>query len=166
MKIRISNLSEGVHHYDFLEDASELGLDERFIGQVAVKAELEKSKGQFFLRVKLKAVGRFTCDRCVDEFEMDLSNDYRMAYVYSREDAEGYDEDEIAFISENTNVIDISDDVRQFVILSVPLKLLCKEECLGLCSTCGVNLNHEECKCHKDAVDSRLETLRSMVNNN
>lgn len=166
MKIHISNLSEGVHQYDFHEDASELGLDERFGGQVMVKAELEKRRSQFFLRVKLETVGRFICDRCADEFDMSLSNEYRMAYVFSRKDAEGYDEDEIALIKESTNVIDISDDVRQFVILSVPLKLLCKEDCAGLCSTCGANLNYEECKCEKDAFDPRWETLRSMVNNN
>ncbi|MGC8654189.1 MAG: YceD family protein [Candidatus Kryptoniota bacterium] len=166
MKIHISNLVEGVHQYDFHEKASELGLDEHFRGQVVVKAELEKRRNQFFLRVKLETVGRFTCDRCADEFDMSLSNEYRMAYVFSRKDARGYDEDEIALIKESTNVLDISDDVRQFVMLSVPLKLLCKEECAGLCPTCGANLNYEECKCHKEAFDPGWEKLKTVVNNN
>jgi uncharacterized protein len=57
-------------------------------------------------------------------------------------------------------MIDLADDVRQTVVLAVPLKLLCKEECKGLCPRCGADLNKELCICPPEALDARWETLR------
>ena len=166
MKINISNLSEGVHEYDFEEISSSIELDERFSKPVFVKVELAKRRRQLFLTAHVKTSGRFTCDRCLEDFDTDLELDYRMTYVYEMNDAEGLDQDEVTVIHASTNVIDIADDVRDYILLTVPMKLLCKDDCAGLCRKCGKNLNHGPCSCPADDVDPRWEKLKQIMNKN
>ncbi len=166
MKINISNLSEGVHEYDFEETPSTIELDERFSKPVVVKVELEKRRRQLFLTAHVKTSGRFVCDRCLEDFDRDLEQDYRMTYVYEMNDAEGLDQDEVTVIHASTNEIDIAEDVRDYIFLSVPMKLLCKDDCAGLCRKCGKNLNRGPCGCPTEDTDPRWEKLKQIMNKN
>jgi len=168
LKINISNLSEGTHKYEFEEPPSSIKLDERFSGPVLVQAELEKRRRQLFLTGHVKTIGRFVCDRCLDEFETGIGVDYRMTYVYDPSDAGEIDKDELTVIHTSTNELKIDEDVREYVLLAVPLKLLCKENCAGLCGTCGANLNHETCDCATGITktDYVRDKKRKIANNN
>jgi uncharacterized protein len=164
MKINISKLSDGEHNYTFITKPSELEIDERrFNKPVYVEVTLEKSRRQIFLKANVYTVGRFQCDRCVEDFDLVLENTYRMYYVYSEEESKKYEPDEVMVITPETNEIDISDDVRQMVLLSVPMKLLCYEECLGLCPSCGKNLNFEVCTCKVEEIDPRWAPLLKLM---
>jgi uncharacterized protein len=164
MKINISKLSDGEHNYTFTTKPSELEIDERrFNKPVYVEVTLEKSRRQIFLKANVYTVGRFQCDRCVEDFDLVLENSYRMYYVYSEEESKKYEPDEVMVITPETNEIDISDDVRQMVLLSVPMKLLCYEECLGLCPRCGKNLNFEVCTCKVEKIDPRWAPLLKLM---
>jgi uncharacterized protein len=164
MKINISKLSDGEHNYTFITKPSELEIDEsRFNKPVYVEVTLEKSRRQIFLKANVYTVGRFQCDRCVEDFDLVLENSYRMYYVYSEEESKKYEPDEVMVITPETNEIDISDDVRQMVLLSVPMKLLCYEECLGLCPRCGKNLNFEVCTCKVEEIDPRWAPLLKLM---
>ncbi|MGO9481200.1 MAG: YceD family protein [Candidatus Kryptoniota bacterium] len=159
MRINISNLSEGTHEYEFEESPSNVKLDERFSKQISVKVELEKRRRQLFLTGHVKTSGKFVCDRCLAEFEKDVSVDYRMTYVQDQDDAGEVDEDEITVIHRSTNEIDIDEEIRESILVSVPLKLLCKEDCAGLCASCGKNLNDGTCACNYNEADPRWEIL-------
>ncbi len=164
MKINISKLSDGEHLYKFIVKPSDLELNnDRFNKPVYVEAIFEKSRRQLFLRATVYTVGRFQCDRCIEDFDMVLENSYRMYYVYSEEESKKYEPDEVVVITPETNEIDISDDVRQMVLLSVPMKLLCYEECLGLCPRCGKNLNFEICNCKVEQIDPRWAPLLKLM---
>ena len=159
MKINISNLSEGVHEYEFEEPPSSIKLDERFSKPVFVNVEIEKRRRQLFLTGHVKTSGKFVCDRCLTDFEKDLSVDYRMTYVHDRNDAGEIDKDEIVVIHPSMNEIKIDEDVRQYILVSIPLKLLCKEDCAGLCETCGKSLNHGTCDCPKGSNSDKKEEI-------
>ena len=166
MKINISNLSEGIHEYDFEESPSLLKLDGRFSKPVFVRVAIEKRRRQLFLTGHIKTLGRFICDRCLDDFDSDVAVDYRMTYVYDASDAGEVDKDELTVIHASTNEISIGEDVKEYVLLSVPLKLLCKENCAGLCGTCGTNLNHETCNCAKQEKEPKLIPEKKKTVNN
>ncbi|MFN3135882.1 MAG: YceD family protein [Candidatus Kryptonium sp.] len=164
MKINISRLSDGEHFYTFIAKPSDLSLDEqRFNKPVYVEATLEKSRRQFRLKANVYTVGRFQCDRCVEDFDKVLENSYNMYYVYDEEESKKYEPEEVVVITPETNEIDISDDVRQMVLLSVPMKILCYEECLGLCPRCGKNLNFEICTCKVEEIDPRWAPLLKLM---
>jgi uncharacterized protein len=71
--------------------------------------------------------------------------------------------DDVQVIAPDTVHIDLAEDVRQMISISVPLKLLCKEDCKGLCPKCGTNLNLGQCACKNDDVDARWEGLRDQL---
>ncbi len=165
MKIQIGGLSEGIHRYSFTEPASTLELGEDFSGSVVVETTLDKGPSQILLTSEIRATGQFVCDRCLSPFSADLAPGYAMVYVSEGTDTSHLDPTEVQVIPAGFHVIDISDDVRQTLLLSIPLKLLCKEACRGLCTECGTNLNNETCSCSHAEVDPRWEALKDFPRN-
>ena len=88
-----------------------------------------------------------------------------MFYVFDDLEKEKYLEDEVQVLAPNTVHIDISDDIRQMILLSIPLKLLCNEDCKGLCPKCGKNRNNEQCDCREDQADPRWQGLAGLIIN-
>ena len=166
MRIQIGGLSEGAHEYHFHESASSLGLNEEFHGDLHVDATLEKSGTQMFLRARISTTAEFQCDRCLAPFSEQVAVAYRMVYVMNGAETGNMDPSEIQRIAPGVNIIDITEDVRQTVLLSVPLKRLCREDCRGLCPHCGKNKNNESCTCTGAETDSRWEKLRFIQRNN
>ena len=166
MKINISNLSQGTHEYDLSKEAVELELQENFVGDVAAHVMLEKSSRQILLRARVVAHASFQCDRCLDEFKKEISPAFQLVYVWDVQEHSAAPDEDIRPLRPDTNMIDISDAVRDSVLVAVPLKLLCREECAGLCPRCGKNLNHTadgSCDCGPGEVDSRWNKLAGLV---
>jgi uncharacterized protein len=160
MKIQIAGLSEGLHTFHFREPVAEVNLAEDFSGDVGVDAELERSGKQLYLKADVRATGMFTCDRCTASFSLTVNAKYRMNYLWNSAEADGLDPSEVQVIPNGLPMIDLADDVRQTILLAVPFKLLCNEECKGLCPHCGADLNKESCTCPPETIESRWETLR------
>lgn len=79
------------------------------------------------------------CGRCLDEVTAEITaDDIELFY-----ELDGAGEE-----------IDISEDIREELLLNLPMNLLCDEDCAGLCKECGANLNNEECSCNKGASGS------------
>lgn len=160
MKISISSLSEGVHTYRFTAEPTLIGLGDNFTQEVLVDVTLDKTSRELFLKAEAKTSGRFVCDRCVDEFERRLVVNYHVVYVYDDRDKSKYTAGEVQVLSVGTTHIDLSEDIRQFLMLAVPLKLLCNDGCRGLCPHCGANWNHATCSCQEDVPDARWHALK------
>ncbi len=157
MIIKISNLSDGVHNFNFDESVDKIGLGEEFYGNINVDVELNKAPLQVVLNVSLSIAANFQCDRCAVDYSPVLSNSYQMVYFFGK-DQEGDDSLNVTYLHADADKIDISSDVRDYCILALPLKRLCKEDCKGLCYKCGKNLNQEECGCTDD-IDPRWQPL-------
>jgi uncharacterized protein len=160
MKIQIAGLSEGLHNFHFRESVADVGLGEDFSGDVDVDVMLEKTGKQIYVKTDVRTTGMFSCDRCAGPFSMPLHAFYQMYYVWDTGDAELYDPSEVQVIPGGLPLIDLADDVRQTVMLAIPLKLLCKDDCRGLCPHCGTDLNTGSCTCASGATDPRFEMLR------
>jgi uncharacterized protein len=163
MKIQVGGLSEGTHEYRFRTDAGDIELGERFSGEVTVEAALQKTGHQLALKARLAARGSFICDRCTAPFTLRLTPEYRMVYVSHETDVESLDPSEVQVIPIGLPIIDLTDDVRQTILLSVPLKLLCRQDCKGLCPDCGIDLNTGTCDCTSESADSRWDNLRGFT---
>jgi uncharacterized protein len=161
MKIQVAGLSEGVHQFHFGVPAAELGLGEGFL-EVQADVVLDKAPNQIALHVAVHTAADFSCDRCTVPFTAPLDARYRMHYIWNGEDASPYDAAEVQVIPQGGSVIDITEDVRQTVLIAVPLKLLCRQDCLGLCPHCGKDLNEGPCGCTSEEFDTRWEKLRAL----
>jgi uncharacterized protein len=165
-RINISNLSEGIHEYHFEAEPSKIGLDERFSGIVNIDVKLDKSIGQIFLQAGIRAEGSLFCDRCLENFHQELNTAYSMMYVQgARSTVDLNKEEEIQILRADMNYIDLDDDVRQYILLTIPQKLLCREDCQGFCPICGVNKNIASCTCRVQAEDSRWDELKKLSHN-
>jgi uncharacterized protein len=162
MKIRISQLPLGVHEYHCTSTPVKLGLENNFLSPVEIDASIDKTPRQLFLRVNVTTSGTFQCDRCIEEFNLLLRNQYGVFYVYEAMDSEKNTADEVRVITPDTVFIDLTNDVSEIVKLAVPLKLLCTEECKGLCPRCGTNWNHTTCDCKEERVDSRWQGFEGL----
>ena len=165
LRINISKLSEGEHLYPLEADAAEIGLGEEFRGEVTVQATLQKSPRQVFLNVEASATASFECDRCLDEFTQDLDAGYDVLYVTENHPDGTEGGPEVQVISPDANYLDLDEDVRQYLTLSEPPKRLCREDCRGLCPTCGANRNRESCECTDGSSDPRWEGLKKLSGN-
>lgn len=162
MKIQIGGLSEGAHEFDFQATAEEIDLGESFPGVVRVEVVAEKTGSQIVLKGDVHTEGRFICDRCAGDFTLALPASYKMYYVTEGGEFAGVDQSEMQTIAPGSGFIDITDDVRQTILLAVPLKLLCTEQCRGLCPKCGENLNDELCSCNGTERETHLEEHKSL----
>lgn len=165
LRINISNLSEGIHHRSLETEPAEIGLDSRFEKKVSVSATLEKTSRQLFLQADVRTGGVFNCDRCLEDFRKDVSCAFTIVYVSDGRAAAELEDKDVQIISPGTNLIDIGEDVRQYAILALPQKLLCKEDCAGLCPSCGSNLNRGSCSCVREEMDPRWEELKKFLEN-
>ncbi len=98
------------------------------------------------------------CDRCCEEYTKNMK--MRFNHRLSRTLANDGNDD---YIETPDFKLELDDVVISDVLLSLPLKNLCKEDCRGLCQSCGQNLNKGDCSCDKSRTDPRLEILKQFM---
>ncbi|MHB1687369.1 MAG: YceD family protein [Ignavibacteriaceae bacterium] len=163
MIIKISNLSDGVHNYIFDEPVKEIELEEFFFGNVLAEVEVNKSHNQIVLNAILKLSANFDCDRCTSNFNSVITAQYQMVYFFGKEAVED-DSLNTTYLPLNADKINLDGDVKDFALLSIPMKKLCKDDCKGLCFKCGKNLNEGDCDCEKSEIDDRWLPLKDLKN--
>lgn len=161
MILKISNLSEGEHNFVFDDKVDVLDLDNPFYGKYKSTIILNKLHDQLIISVNSIFKVKFECDRCATEYKTSLKSDYKMIYLMNEAPKET-DSLNVTYISRDADKIDIKSDVREFALLSIPMKKLCKEDCKGLCYKCGKNLNIEQCSCSTEEIDSRWKPLMNL----
>ena len=100
------------------------------------------------------------CDRCAADFQRDMEIPIDAVLVESLANEDS--EDEWVFPLE-ADTADLDDIVRTIFVLNMDSKLLCKDDCAGLCCRCGKNLNEGPCTCQKE-LDPRFAALKQLLN--
>ena len=112
-----------------------------------------------------------TCSRCLVEYEQPLRISIEDEYfavvdVVTGSKLDRPDEDTSNFCIDKNHVLDMSEAVRQYSALSIPMKPMCHEGCLGLCFGCGVSLNETSCECDMTTRDVRWGPLLELARTN
>lgn len=125
------------------EEIKNLGLPEEIEGKKLVgKLNLTKLENSILVEGEFVAGTVLICDRCLENFKTHIPFKLEREYNLNR----SVDSAENLFVDKYSD-IDITEPVREEVILAVPMKNICSEQCLGICLGCGANLNKEKCKC-------------------
>lgn len=128
-------------------------------------AELTEAIMEIRLSGHLKTRMEVACDRCLEpaSFPIDADFDlvYRPAsYMPDREEVEVADaETEIGFYDGG---IELTDVLREQILLSLPMSRTCREDCKGICPVCGENRNLVDCACHLEVADDRWSPLKDL----
>jgi len=142
MKIIISNIADGEHLYEFKEEPEFFELNDfRTKDGLTVRVELFKSNMQIHAKVNLSAACFFPCDRCLEEFDFKLENKFDVVFKYTKDEEEmkSSDDENLFFIGPETNKIDLKEVVREYVLLSLPMRRV-PEEKDGVCCFCKKNI--------------------------
>lgn len=166
MKICIRELNRGINNICF-ESKSILYADKEelnFVEPLKLVGTADLGDETLQLRYKIEALLSLTCVRCLEEYDYRINTEGGMSYVWKPEDKECLVGDgAIVRISPNEKEIDVTDSVGESLILSLPMKPVCKDNCKGLCVKCGANLNIETCECSTKKFDSGWNKLYGLA---
>jgi len=157
MVIKISGLKEGEHYYEFEDKIEELELEEPFFGKYSLNIKLQKFHNQILLDAELKTRTEFECDRCGVSYNTELRSNFQMVYLFG-EPGDNSSENTV-YLSPDADKINLFRELRDYAILSIPMKKLCSADCKGLCYRCGRNLNDGPCTCEEQKSDPRWQPL-------
>jgi uncharacterized protein len=99
------------------------------------------------------------CGRCLIDLSHPLQTEFSDLYIFSYKDRS---DDDLMFPEDG--YVDLGPIAREQLLLEIPLNLVCKPDCKGLCTICGANKNEIDCGHVEDDIDPRLANLRSPLN--
>ncbi len=97
------------------------------------------------------------CVRCLDQYSQPLTWEFTDLFAFNSKSVS----DSNLLVPENGR-IDLEPLLREYALLEVPIKPICRKECKGLCPTCGENLNHTDCGHRQSEVDSPFSQLKDL----
>lgn len=140
------------------------------------KAEIWNAGDRLLVMAELAGEALIPCSRCLTPFSLPLEVEFEEEFVEgtpgttASDDRDDEDEDEgldrqrpVTYYTGDE--IDLSDSLRENVLLELPMQPICSDDCRGLCPTCGTNLNGDACKCGaaQTEVDSRFAALKDLL---
>ncbi|UCF63706.1 MAG: DUF177 domain-containing protein [bacterium] len=167
MKIPILHLEEGYHHFSGVIKGGSLNFyrNEVYPRDLSVEVDLNKFEKNISCQISISTLAHYQCDRCLAEYDRNFSERLDILFHVGPQEIET-DEDEVVSISPDLKEIDITLYIEECLIVSIPMKLLCKESCKGICAGCGADLNTENCKCAETPHDSRWDKLMEIKKSN
>jgi uncharacterized protein len=115
----------------------------------------------------LHTENELTCSRCLSLFSYPLTVNIVEEYFPTTEVTTGtplsLPDEPGSFTIDERNILDLTEAIRQYALLVTPMKPLCVEDCAGLCTTCGRNLNQASCNCRSKPADPRWSDLNRPV---
>jgi len=150
--------------HDYAE--GELELDDTEIVLCApprARFRLHRLGTEIRLEGRVEAEVEVRCDRCLTAFRLVVNPDFDVLYapieVLKPEEEVELTERDLRFGFYRDDLIDIDALVREQIRLALPFRLLCREDCRGLCPQCGADLNQEACQCAPELSDPRWAPL-------
>ncbi len=148
MKILVARIPEEGSNYEGSDPGSIMQVEKdpliKEFGEIGYKLYAQRVSEELVVRGTLSAEVEMRCARCSEFFSTTVAvSDFLRAYPAPK----------------GTDSVDITEDLREDILLHVSGFALCGEDCKGICSQCGANLNHGPCQCEKDEGPSPWSAL-------
>lgn len=157
----LTNLSEGLNHRPLQVEAAALELEWPGVEfQPTVDLELVVLRMGDNVQVdgEYRSTMRAACDRCLEIFERRLAGSFRV--IGRRGDAQTHElAGQDGVVLHQGQALDLTRELREAILLEVPMQNLCSPDCRGLCPQCGADRNQGDCGCGPDPVDVRWAAL-------
>lgn len=139
------------------------------VSDLEARARLQRRGTRVTLDGELSGVVAASCRRCLKEVETNLEVDFRSTFLPLPELLPEEDEEDIELSSEDVELnhyegdeLDLTPIIRETLLLEIDPSPLCDENCKGLCSKCGEDLNQKECGCDRTSYDLRWSALQDL----
>lgn len=163
VKLNIVNYSEGsiVESSSVAPAEVELSEYEEFCNPVELVFNINRIGSEIYIRAEISTKAELVCDRCLEIYQWPLKEAIDILCTTDAHLAAN-DQDDVYFITDASKEVDITESIRQSLIIAIPEKKLCQKKCKGLCSHCGINLNLETCQCKEEKTDPRWDALNKI----
>ncbi len=145
MKIHIKDIRPEGLELDATLEPQATGLTEKdslyFVAPLNITAKAQRFEDTVIVETHLEGKISSICSRCLCDVEKDWIKDFTLDFPIAR----------------NAEYIDMDEDLRQEIILNLPMRVLCGGQCKGICSKCGINLNEKKCKCNLKLLSKKQE---------
>jgi uncharacterized protein len=140
--------------------------DVRIKGEIEVKGELQRN-ATVDVKGVIKTPLEIDCTRCLTPVEHDMNVEFHVDFVDkglfpdSKETHLGSSDLDTDVIEGNE--LDLKEIAREQILLNLPEQVLCREDCKGICPTCGADLNKTQCNCGENEIDPRWAALKDLT---
>lgn len=170
MRIELDKLEQTGNALAHTYEPEEIVLDEehaRLTEPLAVSIRLARIGTEVRLLGRIDARAEVDCDRCLRTVAVPINAEFDVKYIpaedYRSNEAAELQEEDLSVSVFEDETIDIDDLVREQVLLALPVRALCGDECKGLCPVCGTDRNTTTCNCESSEIDPRWAGLLKTV---
>ncbi len=173
--IDLRGLADGAHSFRVDAPGAVLQVEsepDSVLRDARISGTLTRSEAIFQLRGALQGTLESVCDRCLIRFDRPVETELELDFTIGDGESRGSEDppaesetdgdEPVLRLPAGTAVLDLTETLREAVLLDFPIKNVCREECRGLCPRCGANRNQEPCNCDPAAGDSRWDALRGL----
>ncbi len=172
MKIRVSEIPESGLHLvtdrkpDWLSNIPELSSSEQethLTSDIHLDLLVTKDNRDISVEGTITLTLQTPCSRCMEIVRLTLRPGVHLILTPGIKFGDDSDpESNIDYSTYEGEEVEIGDYLREVLAMDIPYKVLCREECKGLCPTCGANLNFGDCSCRQQWVDERFQVLKKL----
>jgi DUF177 domain-containing protein len=170
MRIELENLERRKGDFAHVYQPKDLNpVDERvsLIAPATVNGRVRLSGHQVFVNGHVETRAQVECDRCLKPVELPVNADFTLEYIsgsdYESSQAVELTEEQLSVSVFDGDGIDVDEIVKEQILLAVPTRMLCREDCKGICPECGVDKNKGECNCVTNEIDPRWAALKDLT---
>lgn len=178
MRIHIHTISEDGQQVAFENSANAFPILKNLEGEhacgfkspVSARLTVMPFHDVFRIEGRISTLVSLDCSRCLGRFDMAIETEFSATYE-NRPHQEPEDDDaaeveltrdQMGTLSFSGDVIDLTGEIAQQVVMSIPFQPLCSEKCQGLCAHCGANLNEGPCRCHAKEKEGPFSVLKNL----
>jgi len=155
-----------VTHYE-ISESKPLPQGEDSLNELTGSVDLLRTDEGILVSAALHCTVAAKCSRCLSDISYPLTLTFQEEYLPTVDASTGESlsslPDPDAFLIDSHQVLDLTEAVRQYRLVSDPMQPLCKPDCLGLCPHCGYNLNQGPCGCPSQETDARWAALAELA---
>jgi uncharacterized protein len=162
MRINAAELDVGqVWRATFNEVIDSRTSDVQFDAPVTGEVEVRRTPRTLELQGRLVTTAPLGCGRCLTAYRQRLTVELDQQFVMGDGPvaSRGLRADDLVVALDPDLILDVTEAIRQDLLLALPMVPVCRPDCRGLCPRCGTNLNDQECGCRRDDIDPRLGGL-------
>lgn len=169
MRIELENLEGRKGAFAHVYQPEELNpVDERvrLTGPAEVNGQVRLEGHEVFVEGHVETRAQVECDRCLKPVELPVSIDFALEYISGADYESGSNaalsEEEMSVSVFDGAAIDVDEIVKEQILLTLPARTLCRDDCKGICPECGIDRNTGECNCTPNEVDPRWAALKDL----
>jgi len=169
MRIELENLEGGKGDFAHVYEPDDLNpVDERvsLTQPATVSGKVRLAGNEVFVNGHVETRAKIECDRCLQPVETPVNADFALEYIsgseYESSEAAELTEAEMSVSVFDGQAIDVDEMVKEQILLAVPTRMLCREDCKGICPECGTDRNTGDCSCATSDIDPRWAALKNL----